>query len=124
MRLTAQIALLAAISCTTAAFSQTPGAATSGSADPTRFSCLSSSGQALTVWTDSHRAVVAVAPGSHEPGLPAFASPLVHQPIASLLQFSAANAGYNVRTEGTTYDLDHVLMVGKTRLSCVQVRRG
>lgn len=124
MRLTAQIALLAAISCTTSAFSQTPGAATVGNADSTRFSCLSSSGQALTVWTDGHRAVVAVAPASEEPGLPAFASPLVRQPIASLLQGSAANAGYSVRTEGPAYDLDHVLMVGQTRLSCVQARRG
>ena len=75
-------------------------------------------------WADSHRAVVAVAPGPGDPRLPAFAAPLVHQPVAALLQGFAANTGYQVRTEGPAYDLDHVLMVGQVRLSCAEARRG
>lgn len=124
MRITAQITLLAAISCTTSAFSQTPGGAAAGNADPTRFSCLSSTGQALTVWTDRHRAVVAVAPGADVPRMPTFATPLIRQPVAALMQGSAAIPGYHVRTEGPAYDLDHVLMVGETRLSCAEAPRG
>ena len=124
MRFPVQITLAAAILCSASAFAQALDAASGDNATPSRFSCLSSSGQALTVWADRHRAVVAVAPGPGDPRLPAFAAPLVHQPVAALLQGFAANTGYQVRTEGPAYDLDHVLMVGQVRLSCAEARRG
>lgn len=113
MRLNPVIFALAAISCASNAFSQTTASAALAS-----YSCMSSQGQVLRVWTDSQRAVVAVAPGAQAQHLPAFATPLVRQPEASLMQGTAANGGYLIRAEGPAYDLDHVLMVGETRLSC------
>ena len=105
MRFPVQITLAAAILCSASAFAQALDAASGDNATPSRFSCLSSSGQALTVWADRHRAVVAVAPGPGDPRLPAFAAPLVHQPVAALLQGYEDNppAGFTL-PEGSYYN--------------------
>lgn len=81
--------------------------------------CTGAGNAKLAVWTDRNDFVVAVAAIREADKLPAFARPLVRSQAHGVNDVGGAARRYRVVTQGPAYDMERVLTVGATRLSCV-----